>query len=336
MKSKLESVVVHLTNACANKCPYCYAYKGNKAEHGKRETILRIIDELSNADVRAVSFLGGDPVLHPNLLEFITYAYNKKMTVSVMSNSMSFKNCVVNDIVDKVSAFETTIHGDCATSHDMFCERVGAYDELVSNLRELSKANAKIGIAINVIPSNVYSIYSMIDSLVNKEGINISYIIIQRIVQFGRAMGTSIYKLSKENANVALEQIDKISKDFGMKITVEDPFPLCVIEKKYHKYMHSCEWGFTKAAISSNGDFSRCGADPRCLLGNIFDTPISEIWSNSPILLSFRNRDYLSDICAKCADKDICGGGCPLSCETNVDQGLDYLFVEYNQSNGNK
>ena len=177
--------------------------------------------------------------------------------------------------------------------------------------------------------------FTMISSLVRKSGVKISYIIIQRIVQFGKAAGSTKYNLNKEQANAALEQINRISEDFGIKITVEDPFPLCVIDKKYHKYMHPCEWGFTKAAISANGDFSRCGADPRCLLGNIFETPIATIWETSPILTSFRKREYLSEVCQKCKNREICGGGCPLSCESNNDQGMDYLFVEYTKGKVN-
>ena len=171
----------------------------------------------------------------------------------------------------------------------------------------------------------------MVESLVEKEGLRISYIIIQRIVQFGKASGLDDYKLNKDQANVALEQIDRISADFRIKITVEDPFPLCVIDEKYHKYMNPCEWGFSKAAVNSSGELSRCGADPRCLLGNILKISINKIWEESSILHSFRSRNYLPETCRHCCRRDVCGGGCPLSCEANTDHGIDYLFEEYNK-----
>jgi len=327
--SKLTSVIIHLTNACANRCPYCYAYTGENVHFANLTTIYRILDELVNYGVSAVSFLGGDPLLHPDIEEFIKYANSHGLKVTVMSNSMDFKSMNLTDVTNIVSCFETTIHGDCAEQHDAFCKHEGAYEELVFNLKALSDRGAKIGIALNIIPDNCTNMYSMIQSLVKVEKINISYIIMQRIVSMGKACGSSDYKLTKEQANAALEQIAKIDRDFGINITVEDPFPLCVIDSVYHKYMRACEWGFTKAAINLNGDFSRCGADPRCLLGNILKTPISEIWETSPILKSFRNRDYLSDDCKKCPLVERCGGGCPLSCESNNDQGIDYLLSEY-------
>ena len=53
------------------------------------------------------------------------------------------------------------------------------------------------------------------------------------------------------------------------------------MDECYRQYMHPCEWGYTKAALNGNGDLTRCGADPRYLLGNIFEKSIKEIWEYS-------------------------------------------------------
>lgn len=82
----------------------------------------------------------------------------------------------------------------------------------------------------------------------------------------------------------------------------------------------------TKAAVNGDGDLTRCGADPRYLLGNIFETPIKEIWKNSPLLKEFRDKSYLPDSCRKCAYLERCGGGCSVSNQPNIDVGIDYLI----------
>lgn len=330
---KLESLIIHLTNACANKCPYCYAYTEDKVKHAETENIYKLLNIISEANISNVSFLGGDPVLHPDIFNFIKYAKNLDLKVSLMSNTMEISNVKFEELVKYVSTFEATILGQSEFEHDNFCKNRGAYKKLVNNLKKLTMLNAKIGIAINIIPNNADSIYNMIKNLVEIEKIHINYIIIQRIVPFGRAYASNEYNLTKDSANIALDCIDKIHKNFGIKITVEDPFPLCVIEKKYWKYMNPCEWGYKKAALNGNGDFSRCGADPRYLLGNIFNTPILDIWENSPILISFRKGNYLSKKCTTCKNVNLCRGGCPLSCELNMDHGMDYLFEKYQEKN---
>ncbi|MDR0381263.1 MAG: SPASM domain-containing protein, partial [Oscillospiraceae bacterium] len=84
-----------------------------------------------------------------------------------------------------------------------------------------------------------------------------------------------------------------------------------------------------KVAINPDGDLSRCGADPRFLLGNLFDTPLLDIWNNSEILQSFRQCSYLPGRCQICERLQYCGGGCPLSCEKDKDHSTDYLLSEY-------
>lgn len=333
-EAKLKSVILHITNACCNRCPYCYAFQEDGViEHADIKKLYKIIDILSENGVEVINLLGGDPALHPHVIEIAEYATKKGISSSLMSNTMEIKNCSTEKMAETFDVFEATIHGSSAEEHDSFCKCNGVYNRLTTNLKSLSKLGAKIGIALNIIPNNYDEIYSMIASLVEQH-INISYIIIQRIIPFGAAENSTEYNLTKEMANIALENISRIHNDFNISITVEDPFPLCVINDEFRQYMHPCEWGFTKAALNGRGDLSRCGADPRYLLGNIFETPLEIIWQESPILESFRSREYLADRCKECPDKEVCGGGCPLSCEVSGDHGLDYLYVAYHKDYG--
>lgn len=326
---KLSCVIMHITNACANRCPYCYAHSDdNRICHADYNTLTRIIDELAKAEIHTISFLGGDPALHPHIIDLALYASDKGINSSLMSNTMEIKNCTTERMAQVFKLFEATIHGSCAKDHDSFCRKNGAYDKLVENLKNLTKFNATIGIAINIIPSNSNQVFSMVKSLLDS-GVNVSYVIVQRIIPFGAAKNTTEYMLNKEQANNALDEIRRVNEELGVQITVEDPFPLCVIDEKYHKYMHPCEWGYTKAALNGEGLLSRCGADTRYLLGSIFETPINEIWDNSPILKSFREQNYLAEECKTCKLRNQCGGGCPLSCEVSGDHGLDYLYTVY-------
>lgn len=330
--SKLQSVIIHVTNACTNRCPYCYAYSENGTiKHADINKLYAIVDELKKADVKNIALLGGDPALYPHIVPLARYAKKLGISSSLMSNTMCVKGYSLSELIDCFSVFEATIHGANEEEHDLFCGNEGAYRKLVDQLKALSDLGAKIGIAINIIPDNAENVFEMIHSLCVNEGVVVNYIIIQRIIPFGRASNTTKYNLTKKLANTALSAIARIDEELHIKITVEDPFPLCVIEPKYKKYMHPCEWGFTKGALNGEGDISRCGADPRYLLGNIFETPLLDIWEKSDILRAFRKREYLSEECDVCPDKELCGGGCPLSCEVSGDHGLDYLYVEYKQ-----
>lgn len=323
---KLENVILHITDACESRCPYCYASSDMKNyHHADVDKIYSIIKELSKASVSHISLLGGDPILHPQLIDIAKKIRSYGISPSVMSNTMRFSESF-DEIVQIFDLFETTIHGECSGIHDRFSGNPGVYDLLVHNLKELSERNAEIGIAVNIIPQNCENIYNMIASLVQEHNIKLSYVILQRIVPYGRACSTNQYRLNLDEINIALENVYRINKELGVNILVEDPFPLCKIDPKYRHFMQPCSWGFSKAALNGKGDMTRCGADSRYLLGNIFERDILDIWDNSPYLKEFREKTYLPDTCHRCPMFEQCGGGCAVSNNPVGDAGEDYLL----------
>lgn len=324
-------VALHITQFCAHKCPFCYIAKADthNIQHPSYDKLQKIIDALSVAQVADITFLGGDPCTYPRVLDLARYASSKSMTISILSNTLSFPFSSIDEAVKFFTSFETTIHDITPELHDSVCKHDGAYRNVTNNLRDIASAGGNIGIAINVYPKTASKIYDLVERIVDKEKVPLNYIIIQRIVPFGRAANSSEFTIMRKQAEEALYGIRRVDTELGIKIVVEDPFPLCVLPDSLKKYMAPCEWGFTKASLSADGDLSRCGADPRYRFGNILETPLLELWNTSDILKSFRERSYLPGRCRVCKEMERCGGGCPLSAEIEKDHGIDYLYSEY-------
>ncbi|MDR3299304.1 MAG: radical SAM protein [Candidatus Accumulibacter sp.] len=330
-KYHVSTAALHITYFCMHKCPMCYAKgEGQSMRHPKLSELIKIVDELATAGVQEVSLVGGDPASYPKIGELVKYIAKTGMKTSILSNTLSFENITPEEISQYIYAFEGTIHSDNAESHDAFCKQSGAYEKLVANLRKYKSLGKRIGVALNIHPQSVNKLHSIVKNLIVANETPLDYVIIQRIVPLGRAQNTSEFVLLKEQVCQALEEIERIDSDFGVEIVVEDPFPLCIISEKHWKYMnHRCAWGWDKVALNPKGDLSRCGADPRFLLGNLFETPLNVIWNESPILKSFRSFEYLPGRCQVCEHLQRCGGGCPLSCENDKDHSTDYLLNDY-------
>jgi len=328
---KVDLVALHITAACAHRCPFCYMARVREVspQHPPLDRLKRIVDALAFAGVREVTFLGGDPGIYPQAVDLAHYCCDRGLAVSVLSNTHRYPGASFDEAIRYISSFETTIHAPTAKEHDAFCNKSGAFDFVISQLRKVAAAGRRTGIAVNVTPGSAGSIFRIAQSVKETHGIPLDYIIVQRIIPFGDAQTTSAFTIGREHAERALIEIERIDHELGIRISVEDPFPLCILPARLRKYMTPCAWGFTKAAVNDKGDLSRCGADPRCRLGNILETPLLEIWNSSPVLASFRARKYLPGRCQTCENLNQCGGGCPLSCEIEKDHGLDYLFLEY-------
>lgn len=159
------------------------------------------------------------------------------------------------------------------------------------------------------------------------EKLKIKELVVQRTIPLGRADKTLKFSITKDQVPGIFQQLQAVKDNYGLKIDFEDPFPLCLVPKRY-RYLQDrpCQWGYTKASVNFNGDLSRCGADGRFLLGNIFKVnDLQRFWKENPTLIHFRSGNWLSKKCRKCDLLKRCGGGCSLSRITNKDHECDIL-----------
>lgn len=227
-----------------------------------------------------------------------------------------------------ISGFDATILGSSYLEHDAIAKRNGAYKQLISNIKKLANDDHQIGIVLNATPQTYNKLFVTVKNLIEVENIpknNIRYIMIQRVIPKGWTSNTLNHSLKTEHMPPMFTDIERIEQTYGLKIVFEDAFPLCIVEKKYHKYLSPCVCGFTKGFINWNGNVSRCWADPTFRLGNIFETPLKEIWERNPVLLSFRSTDWMPSQCQKCLLLEKCRCGCPLSNITESDHEPDIL-----------
>lgn len=327
-KYRLNTAAFHITYVCTHFCPMCYA--GETGDyiyprmHPDVEQVKRVLKNLKDNGIENVSYVGGDPARYPYILETCQYAAKLGFKQSILSNTLEFGDKSI-EVAGYIDSFEGTIHDTTAELHDSFCKKPGAYSLLLRNLKFFSDLGKKIGITINLTPFTYNSIYTIVDNVI-KAGINVDYVVFQRIIPFGRATQSKKYELNLQQLDIALKDISKI-EDRGIEIIFEDPFPMCAVDKKYQKYMHPCEWGLTKVSVDYQGNLSRCGADPRCTLGSLFAVPLIETWKNSDELCEFRKKEFLPQKCHLCQALDQCGGACPISRSSSEFYSEDYMSL---------
>lgn len=85
--------VITITSACDLDCPICYVHnKNDDAFHMSREEFARVLDHLvadHDGDLDLVNLTGGEPLLHPHLLELIELCHARGVhRVSVCTNGV--------------------------------------------------------------------------------------------------------------------------------------------------------------------------------------------------------------------------------------------------------
>lgn len=293
--------------------------------HPPFSRVIGIIDNLARNSVEEVLLVGGDPCTYPRLKDVVEFAEKAGLSVGILSNTLFFRKADFSTIIEKVDSFEATILGSTADAHDQVSRHKGSYDILVRNMKALTDIGIPTGIVLNATPKTYNGFYTTIVNLV-KQDVLVRDVLVQRIIPQGLAKNLLKYSLNDvKKIGILFSDLEKLSKDFNLAIRFEDPFPLCFVDSKYHKFLSPCEWGYFRGSIDPEGNISRCGADPRYRLGNMFNCDVKELWETSPTLISFRSRDWLPEYCHRCVLLEKCGGGCSLSRITDKDHEPDIL-----------
>ena len=133
-----------ITSKCNFKCPYCRGTDINGTQrHMDFEEIKKVIDYFASQDIRNIRISGGEPTVHPQIIDIVKYikiACNKIEHIAISTNGYGdiklykeLVNCGVND-------FSISLDACCSSVGDMMSGGVvGSWNKVVENIKELSK-----------------------------------------------------------------------------------------------------------------------------------------------------------------------------------------------------
>ena len=223
--------VLEITYRCNLTCEFCYV--GNKEI--KKELSFsnwkKVIDQIPFYGF--VSLSGGEPLLHPDFFEILSYAQQKLFgKVNVFSNGILLNNEVVAELVKrKLLLINISIDG-IGTTHDKLRNREGTFDKVVSNIENL------ISLRKNKFP------FVDIQSVVLNENISD----IPKVYELISKLGCNFHTIALVN-NTSLRQNSTFYNDLTDKHLIESyPFTnyldsqmykemykeLMSLQKKYH------------------------------------------------------------------------------------------------------
>jgi MoaA/NifB/PqqE/SkfB family radical SAM enzyme len=128
---------------CNFACPYC---RGLKVD-GKSVTYNFPIEQLMytlelwvKEGLKNVRFSGGEPTLHPSLLDLVKYCKtNNVERIAISTNGSADLNLYQQLIDAGINDFSISLDSCCSSFGDKMAGVDGQWEKVVSNIRELSK-----------------------------------------------------------------------------------------------------------------------------------------------------------------------------------------------------
>lgn len=143
---------VEVTSVCNLKCPFCATtFRGKIIKKGfiSRELVKKIIDEGADNNLYGVKFnIRGEPLLHPQIDEFIRYAKKKGLIdVYFNTNAMPLTEDIAKKLIDAgLDRVSVSFEGYTKDVYERY--RVGAsFDTVVSNIEHLQCLKRKLNVS---------------------------------------------------------------------------------------------------------------------------------------------------------------------------------------------
>jgi radical S-adenosyl methionine domain-containing protein 2 len=94
----VETVNLHIWSKCNLKCVYCYGTFPERPRSLSLADWRLILDELRDHGVVRVSFSGGEPTLHPELLGMLRHAREIGLETSIITNGATLDGAMLDEL----------------------------------------------------------------------------------------------------------------------------------------------------------------------------------------------------------------------------------------------
>ena len=294
------SVHLEIAAACNEKCVHCYIPQGIKIGIMPFDMVKSVIKQCTNLNILYITLSGGEPMLHPDFLKILSLCNDNDFSVNVLSNLTNLNEVIVEEMVaNPLLSVQASLYSTDEAVHDSITGVPGSCKKTMQSILSLVHHNIPVQISCPIMKQN-YNSYREVMNWGKEEGVTVSadYVII------GRCDGTStnlqcrlqmeeIAAILKEELSEPLSRESLSEEVRNNKMRLQDDF-ICGV----------CG---SSICVRANGDVFPCAGWENCVLGNINELSLKDIWFNSEKaigLRSLRRRDFTK--CNSCEYEDYC------------------------------
>lgn len=311
-KYNFNSVYFEITSYCNAKCPYCYNNSSRKGKHVPFSNIIDVIQQAYRINPKtSFVFSGGEPLLHPNIIDIISYTQQYDSDVTIITNACLIKKMSFYDVLKKCN-IQVTIETLNEREHDSV-RGIQSFNNIVNLQNYVPNIyNKKRILRVNLTESNINYIEKFAEFAHANQYTILSF---GFLVNQGRGKNNKDVLDYEEDNKICLQAINDIKK------CSEKYKNVLVIERKNCYPKLGCELIDKKnpsmsLRIDANGDTFPClfFFHKNHSLGNIYFKSLFDILKGQQfleLLNSLLYRESHIENCKYCIWEKQCRKGCP-------------------------
>lgn len=144
----LSFLWLEITEKCNLECLHCYADSSPREDlfgHMSTDDWLVVLQESAAQGCKQVQFIGGEPVLHPDLSRMISFASEHGFSfIEVFTNATILNEGLLETFVKHGVQIATSFYSDDPTVHDTITEHKGSFGHTVENIKRFVEAGLHV------------------------------------------------------------------------------------------------------------------------------------------------------------------------------------------------
>ncbi|WP_436927071.1 TIGR04053 family radical SAM/SPASM domain-containing protein [Halosimplex amylolyticum] len=315
-------LIWEVTQACELSCDHCRA-DAQPARHPDELSTAegkRLLDQTAAfGDGQLVVLSGGDPMKRPDLVELVDYGTDRGLTMSLTPSGTDELDAeAIQSLADAgLRRMALSLDGADAASHDAFRGESGSFESTMRAAEQAREAGVPLQINTTVCASTVDELPAIRDRVADLGAVLWSVFF---LVPIGR--GRLLDPIPPDRAERVMEWLADVADEapFGLK-TTEAPHYRRVRRQAAAETRADGEGGPSDAEnrrasviagdgfafVSHTGEVYPSGFLPESA-GTVPADDVVEVYRESDLFESLRDRDALGGKCGACPFRQVCGG----------------------------
>ncbi len=300
---------INLTFCCNRKCKYCYmnAKFSNSIESDciTKERMIEVINEAATIGISKIIFIGGEPFLNENILDYLRLCSERGINAQVTT-----KSYLSDDLLDELAKLNNlnlylSIDSNSKEVNTFLTGDEKFHDQIMHTLIGALDRNIQITVAPVLCSVNLPYFKDFMHYL---KDLGVKDVYVSR---FFKSKGRY-----RENFEITDEQWSKIKVELScLKDMIRysgDSTNLVIDTFSENGFKKKCAQGRTDMTVLPNGEVTYCGfivnSENYLSYGNLKYASILDIWNSNDLLKVLHpSRDkYKDEQCFDCKNFDTC------------------------------
>jgi len=299
----LISMQIELSSRCNERCVHCYIPHKNKTDDIDPAFFYDVLEQCHDMGVLGLTFSGGEPMLHDNFCNFLRKAKEYDFSINVLSNLTLLNDEIVKEMKEtRLSSVQVSLYSLNPTIHDSITQLEGSFYKTRDSILRLIENNIPLQISCPTMKQNKDCFAEVLKwAHAHKVRAETDFIM------------TARYDYTTENLDNRLD-LDEVKKVINDIIENNQTYQEEILSTDFDKVESRdisndiiCGVCVSSICMVANGNLYPCPGWQNYICGNARETPLKEIWDNSPKVHHLRNlrkKDFPE--CITCADKSFC------------------------------